>query len=240
MNNTQIIALDMDGTITQHKTPLEKENRKVLEELQKRYRLVMVGAGSYQRIYNQLEEFPIDVIGSYGMEISLFDSKEKELKLVHKERQPVANQKEMENRITKIREEFGYRDYIGDSVEFHDSGMMTFALLGTKANINDKLAFDPTRTKRWPMYKSVSKAFSEYTVFIGGSSSFDIVPKPFDKLFAIKKYCKEIGIPSEKMIYFGDDFGIGGNDEQVFNSHIRFVTMKSYLDFPHMSKFLLL
>ena len=28
-----LIAFDLDGTLTQHKTPLEKENRAVLDEL---------------------------------------------------------------------------------------------------------------------------------------------------------------------------------------------------------------
>lgn len=240
MNNVRLIALDMDGTITQHKTPLGERNKRVLDQLKQRYRLVMVGAGSYKRIHNQMEGYPIDVIGSYGMQISLYNKEKKDLELIEEVKEPVKDRQMMLSRAQTIREKFGYEKYIGESVEFHDSGMMTFALLGTQANIEDKLAFDPFRIKRWPMYQDVSQAFSEYTVFLGGSSSFDIVPKPYQKYHALQIYCKKIGIDPRAVVYFGDDFGTGGNDEQIFNSDIRFVTMRSYEDFEHMTQFLLL
>ena len=41
----QMIAFDMDGTITQHKCPLGEENKKVLDRLAQLYRLLIVGAG---------------------------------------------------------------------------------------------------------------------------------------------------------------------------------------------------
>lgn len=51
-NRIRLVALDMDGTITQHRTPLEPENRAVLDALAARFRLLIVGAGSYRRIHN--------------------------------------------------------------------------------------------------------------------------------------------------------------------------------------------
>jgi len=62
------IAFDLDGTITQHKTPLCPANRHALEELARKYRLLMVGAGQVMRIFNQMEGFPIDIIGNYGLQ----------------------------------------------------------------------------------------------------------------------------------------------------------------------------
>ena len=64
----QVIAMDLDGTLTQHKQPLAPLTRATLEALAKRYRLLMVGAGQVQRIFNQMEHFPIDIIGNYGMQ----------------------------------------------------------------------------------------------------------------------------------------------------------------------------
>ncbi len=40
----KLIAFDLDGTLTQHRTPLEEKNRSVLERLAKKYQLLMVGA----------------------------------------------------------------------------------------------------------------------------------------------------------------------------------------------------
>ena len=40
----KLIAMDLDGTLTQHKQPLDKEHRDALEKLAKKYKLLMVGA----------------------------------------------------------------------------------------------------------------------------------------------------------------------------------------------------
>ena len=55
--NVKLIALDLDGTLTQHKTKVEERNRQALEALQKSYPLVMVVAGTCEREYNQLNRF---------------------------------------------------------------------------------------------------------------------------------------------------------------------------------------
>ena len=71
----KLIAFDLDGTLTQHKTPLEPANQKALQELSEKYQLVMAGAGACMRIFNQLGGFPIDIIGNYGRNLSLKDVK---------------------------------------------------------------------------------------------------------------------------------------------------------------------
>ena len=58
----KVIALDLDGTLTQHKQPLSPEARATLTALSEKYKLLMVGAGQVQRIFNQMEHFPIDII----------------------------------------------------------------------------------------------------------------------------------------------------------------------------------
>ena len=68
----KVFALDLDGTLTQHKTPLDPKNRAILEKLLKKYRVLMVGAGGCMRIFNQLEGLPVDVIGNYGMQYARY------------------------------------------------------------------------------------------------------------------------------------------------------------------------
>ena len=41
----KVFAFDLDGTLTQHQTPLDDKNRAILEKLAERYTLLMVGAG---------------------------------------------------------------------------------------------------------------------------------------------------------------------------------------------------
>ena len=47
----KLIAFDLDGTLTQHKSKLTPENLAVLTALRQKYRLLMVGAGTCRRIF---------------------------------------------------------------------------------------------------------------------------------------------------------------------------------------------
>ena len=237
-NKIKLIAFDLDGTLTQHKSPLGEENRKVLEQLSKKYKLLMAGAGMCNRIFNQMGKFPIDVLGNYGMQYAEYNSKTGELDIVRNDVMPV-DKESIEKRVTAMREKYGFTDFAGDNVEYHASGCVTFPILGTAAKIEDKLAFDPDRKKRRAIYEDVKVTFSDYTVFVGGSSSFDMAPAPFNKAYALAKYCEERGIAHDEVVYVGDDYGPGGNDESVYLSDFNFLTIDNYLDFPKVMSVLL-
>ena len=67
---------------------------------------------------------------------------------------------------------------------------------------------------------------------MGGSSSFDMAPKPYDKYYALDIFCKENGYKHNEVVYIGDDYGLGGNDESVYKSDFHYITIDNYLDFP--------
>lgn len=229
----RLIALDMDGTITQHKTPLEPMNRAALDALRKQYRLLMVGAGACMRIFNQMGEYPIDIVGNYGLQACDYDDDHKTLITLRDEHLPV-NRVETERRITYLREKHGFTGFAGDNVEYHASGCITFPILGTRANLADKLAFDPDRSRRRAFYEEVVELFPDYHVFVGGSSSFDMAPKPYNKLWALEEYCRRKGFAHHEVLFIGDDYGVGGNDEAVYHSDFRFLTIDDYTTFPQL------
>ena len=209
----KLICFDLDGTLTQHRSPLEQENREVLDILSKKYKIIMVGAGNAERIYAQMGEYPIDIIGNYGMQESkMLDGKFTVVRQV----QSNPNKEFFIKNIRYLREKYGYTQYKGEEVEFHKTGMVIFPLLGTKADIQDKLAFDPTREKRKVLYPEVLEIFKDYAVYIGGSSSFDFAEKQYNKYDAIMTYAQENGYTKDEILFVGDDFGDGGGD-----SHIR-------------------
>jgi hydroxymethylpyrimidine pyrophosphatase-like HAD family hydrolase len=235
-SNIKVIAMDLDGTLTQHKTPLCSEHRMLLTELSKKYKLLMLGAGQVMRIFNQLEAFPIDIIGNYGMQYGIFNANNMD---IVRDITLGCNRQQIIEKITALRNKYGYTEYAGESVEFHPSGCVTFPLLGTKAKQEDKLAFDPDRVKRRKIYEDVVNTFSDYSVFVGGSSSFDMAPKPYNKYYALDLYCKENGLDHSQVVYIGDDYGLGGNDESVYKSDFPYITIDNYLDFPEVIKPLL-
>lgn len=45
MAKVKVIAFDLDDTLSQHKSPLPKENMETLNRLAEKYKLIMAGAG---------------------------------------------------------------------------------------------------------------------------------------------------------------------------------------------------
>ncbi len=230
----RLICFDLDGTLTQHRSPLPPENRAVLDALAKKYKLLMVGAGDAERIYRQMGNYPIDILGNYGMQESrIIDGR---FELIREEISPV-DQEFFTEKLTYLRQKYGYTEYKGDAIEFHPSGMVTFPLLGMKADIADKVAFDPTREKRKVLYPEVLEIFGDrYTVFIGGSSSFDFSEKRFNKYDAILTYAKANGYEKDEILYVGDDFGDGGGDSHVRLGGMDYVEITDYRTLPEKMK----
>ena len=235
----KVIAMDLDGTLTQHKQPMMPLTKETLVKLGERYKLLMIGAGQVQRIFNQMEHFPIDIIGNYGLQYATYNSETKELDVQRDEKLTLGNREAIESKVTALREKHGFTTFAGDNVEYHPSGCLTFPILGTKAVQAAKLAFDPDRSKRRRIYAEVCEAFDDYCVFVGGSSSFDMAPKPYNKYYALDLYCKEHGLAHENVLFIGDDYGMGGNDESVYLSDIPFLCIDDYTTFPEKVQFLL-
>ena len=229
----KVIAMDLDGTLTQHKQHMEPRTKATLEALSKKYKLLMVGAGQVYRIFNQMEQFPVDIVGNYGLQYATYNPETKDLDIQRDLSFPV-DRESVEKKVTFLREKHGYTEFSGDNVEYHPSGCLTFPVLGTKAVQADKLAFDPDRSKRRKFYPEVVELFSDYTVFVGGSSSFDMAPKPYNKYHALDLYCQEHGLSHENVVFIGDDYGPGGNDESVYVSDFPFICVDDYRTFPDL------
>lgn len=146
ISKKKIAAFDLDGTITQHRTPVSDEHYALLSEMAKKYKILMVGAGMCDRIFHQLREFPVDIIGCYGMQFCTYNKETKSLDTVYSEAQP-CDRESVKARAREICDRHGYTEQAGDLVCFHASGAVTIALLGNDAKIEDKLKFDPDRKK---------------------------------------------------------------------------------------------
>lgn len=232
----KLLCFDLDGTLTQHRSKLERENAGLLNALQKKYKVIMVGAGGSERIYRQMNEYPIEIIGNYGMQRSVIE--DAKFKLVKNEKS--YPDKEYFIETTKyLRKKYGYTEFKGEAVQFHESGMVTFPLLGTEAEIKDKIAFDPTREKRRVMYPEVLELFKDYNVYVGGSSSFDFTDKKYNKYYAIKSYAEENGYNLNEILFIGDDFGDGGGDSHVRIFGLDYVEITDYKKCREKLRFLL-
>ena len=232
----RLICFDLDGTLSQHKSHMPQANKDLLKKLDAEYKLIMVGAGNAPRIYNQMEQYPIDIIANYGMqESAMVDG---EFKIIRED--TVEPDKEYFNRTCQyLREKYGYTEYAGGHLEFHPSGMVTFCLIGSGAKVEDKVVFDPDRSKRRVLYDEVCSLFPEHVVYIGGSSSFDFAPKQYNKYDSIMKYASEHGYSLDEILFIGDDFGDGGGDSHVRIKGMDYVQVDDHTKLPEILSFLL-
>ena len=75
--------------------------------------------------------------------------------------------------------------------------MVTFGLLGTAPSAEHKVAFDPDRKKRRAMYREVCEIFKDFSVYIGGSTSFDFAGKKYNKYDATLDWARDHGYENE-------------------------------------------
>ena len=233
----RLIGFDLDGTLTQHRSPLGEEAKSLLTALSRKYKVIMVGAGNAPRIYRQMGEFPIDIIANYGMQESkMIDGKF----TIVRDDKVLPDRAFFYEKTDYLRKKYGYETYAGEPLEFHESGMVTFPLLGTKAAIEDKIAFDPDRKKRHVLYPEVLDIFKDYTVFVGGSSSYDILPgRKYNKYDAMVRYGQENGYTVDEMLYVGDDFGDGGGDSHIRLGGMDYIAIEDYRTTPQKLQYLL-
>ncbi len=232
----RLIGLDLDGTLTQHRSPLDAEHVALLDALGRKYKIIMVAAGNAPRVYAQMGQYPIDIIANYGMQESrMIDGKF----CIIRDDKVIPDREFFIRETDYLRKKYGYTKFTGDSLEFHESGMVTFPLLGTKADIKDKIAFDPDRRKRHVLYPEVLEIFKDYSVFVGGSSSFDITPGQYNKFDAMMRYGAENAYSLDEMLYVGDDFGDGGGDSHIRLGGMDYIEIDDYRTSPEKLKHLL-
>ena len=107
----RLICFDLDGTLSQHKTRIPQESVDLLDNLSRKYKIIMVGAGNAPRIWNQMGQYPIDIIGNYGMQEAVV--KDGELCIV-REDTVVPDREMFLEKCAYLRKKYGYAEYYGE------------------------------------------------------------------------------------------------------------------------------
>ena len=231
----KLLCFDLDATLTEHRMPLEHAARELMEKLCEKYDVVMMAAGNCPRVYKQMGNFPVPIVGNYGMqESAIIDG---EFRIVREDTAP-ADTAFFLKWCQYFREKYGYTSYSGDPVEFHASGMVTFGLMGTAPDKYEKLKFDPDKARRRAMYPEVLKVFKDYAVYIGGSTSFDFTPAQYNKFDAALRYAHEHGYCLDDCLFVGDDIDDGGGDSHIRLYGMDYIRIWDYSKTPDMLRFM--
>jgi glycerophosphoryl diester phosphodiesterase len=232
----KLLCFDLDATLCQHRSPIPEKNMNALKLLEDNYKCIMVGAGNAPRIYKQMGDHPIDIVANYGMQESTVTNGE--FMIVRAVTNTVDRQFFRE-KTDYLRKKYGYTEYEGEPLEFHASGMVTFGLLGTKPSAEHKVAFDPDRKKRRAMYKEVCEIFKDFSVYIGGSTSFDFAGPQYNKYDATLNWALRHGYTLEDICFVGDDYADGGGDSHVRIKGMDHIVITDYRNFAKAMSVLL-
>ena len=232
----KLICFDLDATLCQHRSPIPEANMAALKALESKYRCIMVGAGNAPRIYRQMGNHPIDIVANYGMQESTVTNGE--FRIVRAVTNTV-DRKFFREKTDYLRKKYGYTEYEGEPMEFHASGIVTFGLLGTKPSAEHKVAFDPDRRKRRAMYREVCEIFKDFSVYIGGSTSFDFAGPQYNKYDATLNWAHRHGYTLEDVVFVGDDFADGGGDSHVRIKGMDHLVVTDFRKFPQVVSVLL-
>lgn len=224
MKKFDLIVFDLDGTLAPSKSFLDSEMAKLIMQLLKKKKVVVVSGGSYNQFKLQfLQSLPessnnfsnLILMPTSGTRMDVWDGKnwvEKYAELLTPE--------EKEKIMKALNETLAESNYekpdqvFGPLIEDRGS-QITFSALGQQASIELKTVWDRDRKKRDKIAIPLRKKLPEFAINVNAYTSIDITHKGVDKGYAIGKIRDTFNIPVDKMLFVGDGLFEGGNDYAV-------------------------
>lgn len=221
----KVIVCDLDGTLTESKSKLEKDMSDRIGQVLKNNRFAVISGAGFPQFQSQflsqldfsnelkknLFIFPTNGSSCYTYDHIVGDwVKLYEENLTEEEKERIF--KALDKSIKSLGMDLG--DSYGEIIEDR-GGQVTFSGRGQEAPLSVKELWDKDKTKRQEIVKILKEEIPEFEIKIGGSTSIDITPKGIDKAYAIGKILEVLNCSKEDIIFIGDALFSGGNDESV-------------------------
>lgn len=100
-------------------------------------------------------------------------------------------------------------------------GHIAFTVLGRGAPREEKLSWDPDGAKRRKLKKAVQAKTPGFDVYIGGTTSIDIMCKGVNKAHSVEWLARRLKVKPSDMLFVGDALYPDGNDEVVIATGVR-------------------
>lgn len=227
MKRFELIAFDIDGTLTRSRSPLEDnplvdtDMSDLLNKLMERYKVAIISGASMKQFESQvLVHLTKD--GEKLKNLYLLPTNGATL-CICKEGvwlcPPVSaltdkEKKEIYTAFNKMLEEVGFtipEHVYGEVIEDRGS-QITFSAFGQNAPIEIKEAWDKDHKKREDMVSILKKYLPDFASHIGGTTSIDVTKKGIDKAYGLRELLKYLNLSNEKLLYVGDELYPDGND----------------------------
>jgi phosphomannomutase len=213
-----LIVFDLDGTLAESKSPLDKEMAGLLRKLLAVAKVAIISGGAWPQFEKQV--LPNLATDQQLANLSLlptcgtkFYQRDGDWKLLYSEEFTAAQKKTIISALDQALDKSGFRPekHWGEIIEDR-GGQITLSALGQDAPLDEKKGWDPKFEKRKKIKAILEPLIPDFQVQLGGSTSIDITKPGVDKAYGIGKLKDVLGVPIKDMIFIGDALFPGGND----------------------------
>lgn len=230
--NPSVVAFDIDDTLTVSKQMIDPEMADLLSRLIKHTKVAIISGAAFEQIDTQiLSHLSVDPAHLKNVYLlptngaTLYEYKEGWNKVYSHDLTP-EEKEQVFDAFEHAFEETGItppEHVYGVLIEDRRT-QITYSGLGSKAPVDEKKAWDPEHKKRDALRASLLPRLRGFSISMGGSTSIDITRNGVDKAYGLRELMKYLHIPASELLYIGDAFYKGGNDESVISLGVSFVS----------------
>lgn len=225
----KLVAFDLDGTLAPSKERLSPTIGELLASLLNKMPVAIISGAAFHQFEQQV--FPSLPTGTKLEHLYLFPTNAAQCYSYKNgtwiRRYDEAFTKEQQGHILAVLQSALAKTGLnhpeervwGEQIE--DRGaQITFSALGQHAPVDVKQAWDPTHTKRMPLYNLLVEELPDFSIGINAATSIDITQKGINKAYGIRQLAGISGISVSEMLYVGDALEEGGNDAVVLQTGV--------------------
>lgn len=218
-----LLLFDVDGPLTLPRSTVEPELLSFLyDEIKPRATIGIVGGSDLEKMFEQLNGPSILNNFDYVFPVNGLVQIENGVELGRESIQKHLGEDVLQrfiNYVLRYLSEVTLPVKRGTFVEFRDC-MLNISPIGRSCTREERNAFnkyDNEHHVREKMIEALKKEFADtdLTYSIGGQISFDVVPRGWDKTFALRHVTKP-GKNYKEIHFFGDKTEPGGNDYEIY------------------------
>lgn len=207
----KFLFFDMDGTLTESRTEIDRHMLKGLMQLMYKKKTVSVVSGA---TYNQI----ISQVGYLSEVIYMAQSGNDVRQGQRNIWKNIMDATDLLSVTLHLRDvlthEYKHEKIMPDCLEVR-GGQISYSFIGHNADKRKKAQFDPSGAKRRTYLENTPFNHDAMEVNIGGTTCFDYTPKGWNKRGNIQRLIETHNIPRDQCLYIGDQLYKGGNDYTV-------------------------
>jgi phosphomannomutase len=226
MKRFELIAFDIDGTLTESKQSLKSDMAELLYKLLSKYKVAAISGAGWPQFEKQFlshlsdESEKLKNLYLLPTNGALFCTYSDEWKCLADKPFTEEEKDLVKDAIKRAWKESGLEEpqkIYGEQIE--DRGtQISFSALGQEAPIELKKVWDPYHKKRDKILIPLKVYLRDFYAHLGGTTTIDITRAGVDKAYGLEKLMNHLGVSSESALFVGDALYEGGNDSPALKT----------------------